>query len=92
MDHYDLLPAIFFLKSRAECDQAVRLCNGELLDKTPDKKQALIDKINELTQNNTHLQSHPQRKYLEQTGTAGHHSGHLPAWKVVVETLMAAGC
>ncbi len=91
MAHFDLLPAIFFLKSRAECDQAVRLCNGELLSKTPGKKQALIEKIDELTQNNPHLQNHPQRKYLEQTGTAGHHSGHLPAWKVVVETLMAGG-
>ena len=91
MDHYDLLPAIFFLKSRAECDQAVRLCNGQLLNKSPEKKQALIEKLDELTQNNPHLQNHPQRKYLEQTGTAGHHSGHLPAWKVVVETLMSKG-
>ncbi|MCP4722018.1 MAG: DEAD/DEAH box helicase, partial [Desulfobacteraceae bacterium] len=91
MDHYDLLPAIFFLKSRAECDQAVRLCNGQLLNKNPEKKQDLIEKLDELTQNNPHLQNHPQRKYLEQTGTAGHHSGHLPAWKVVVETLMAKG-
>jgi ATP-dependent RNA helicase HelY len=91
MNHYDLLPAIFFLKSRAECDQAVRLCNGELLNKTPEKKQALIERIDELTRSNPHLQNHPQRKYLEQTGTAGHHSGHLPAWKVVVETLMAGG-
>ncbi|MBU3953619.1 MAG: DEAD/DEAH box helicase, partial [Proteobacteria bacterium] len=91
MDHFDLLPAIFFLKSRAECDQAVRLCNGDLLDKTPEKKQALIERLDELTKDNPHLQNHPQRKYLEQTGTAGHHSGHLPAWKVVVETLMAAG-
>ncbi|MBU0972517.1 MAG: DEAD/DEAH box helicase [Proteobacteria bacterium] len=91
MDHFDLLPAIFFLKSRAECDQAVRLCNGDLLDKTPGKKQALIERLDELTRDNPHLQNHPQRKYLEQTGTAGHHSGHLPAWKVVVETLMAAG-
>jgi len=91
MAHYDLLPAIFFLKSRAECDQAVRLCNGYLLNKNPEKKQELIKKIEELTSNNPHLQNHPQRKYLEQTGTAGHHSGHLPAWKVVVETLMAGG-
>ncbi len=91
MAHYDLLPAIFFLKSRAECDQAVRLCNGELLKTTPEKKQALAEKIDELTRNNPHLQNHPQRKYLEETGTAGHHSGHLPAWKVVVETLMAGG-
>jgi ATP-dependent RNA helicase HelY len=91
MDHYDLLPAIFFLKSRAECDQAVKLCNGDLLGKNPEKKQALVEKIDELTQNNPHLKNHPQRKYLEETGTAGHHSGHLPAWKVVVETLMAGG-
>ncbi len=91
MAHFDLLPAIFFLKSRAECDQAVRLCNGNLLNQNPEKKQALIDKIDELTQHNPHLKAHPQRKYLEQTGTAGHHSGHLPAWKVVVENLMAGG-
>ncbi len=91
MDRFDLLPAIFFLKSRAECDQAVKLCNGSLLNNNPEKKKALIEKLDELTRGNPHLQNHPQRKFLEQTGTAGHHSGHLPAWKVVVETLMANG-
>lgn len=91
MEHYDLLPAIFFLKSRAECDQAVRLCNKDLLDKTPEKKQALMERLDQLTQKNPHLANHPQRRYLEETGTAGHHSGHLPAWKVVVETLMSEG-
>ncbi|MDD9304726.1 MAG: DEAD/DEAH box helicase [Desulfobacter sp.] len=91
MAHFDLLPAIFFLKSRAECDQAVRLCNNSLLNKDPKRKQALADRIDELTCNNPHLAAHPQRQYLEETGTAGHHSGHLPAWKVVVETLMAEG-
>ncbi len=91
MDHFDLLPAIFFLKSRAECDQAVRLCNGSLLKKDPARKQALRDRLDELTRKNPHLATHPQRQYLEETGTAGHHSGHLPAWKVVVETLMAEG-
>jgi len=91
MDHYDLLPAIFFLKSRAECDQAVKLCNGSLLKKDPDRKAALMQRLDQLTQENPHLAAHPQRRYLEETGTAGHHSGHLPAWKVVVETLMAEG-
>ncbi|MCG8632468.1 MAG: DEAD/DEAH box helicase [Desulfobacterales bacterium] len=91
MAHFDLLPAIFFLKSRAECDQAVRLCNGSLLKKDPARKQALLDRLDELTRENPHLAGHPQRQYLEETGTAGHHSGHLPAWKVVVETLMAEG-
>ncbi|MEH0022383.1 MAG: DEAD/DEAH box helicase [Desulfobacter sp.] len=91
MAHFDLLPAIFFLKSRAECDQAVRLCNNSLMKKDPARKQALVDRLDELTRDNPHLAAHPQRQYLEETGTAGHHSGHLPAWKVVVETLMAEG-
>ena len=88
---YDLLPAIFFLKSRADCDQAIKLCNSKLLLKSPERKKALMDKIDDLVSNHPHLKSHNQRPYLERTATASHHSGHLPAWKAVVETLMAGG-
>jgi ATP-dependent RNA helicase HelY len=91
LDKYHLLPAIFFLKSRADCDQAIKLCNSDLLSKNPKKKQTLMNKIEELVSGNPHLANHPQRQYLELTATAAHHSGHLPAWKVVVETLMAEG-
>ncbi len=91
LDRYDLLPAIFFLKSRAECDQAIKLCNSKRLSKSPERKEALCLKIGELVSKNPHLANHKQRAYLEQTATASHHSGHLPAWKVVVETLMAGG-
>jgi len=91
LHHYHLLPAIFFLKSRAECDQAIKLCNSKLLSKNPERKKNLQNKINDLVSKNPHLKHHRQRAYLEQTGTASHHSGHLPAWKVVVETLMAQG-
>ena len=91
LDRYHLLPAIFFLKSRKECDQAIKLCNSKLLSKDPERKEALIRKINELTSGNPHLAKHNQRKYLELTAVASHHSGHLPAWKVVVENLMALG-
>jgi len=91
LDKYHLLPAIFFLKSRADCDQAIKLCTSNLLSKNPKKKDALHLKINELVSGNPHLANHKQRSFLEQTATASHHSGHLPAWKVVVETLMAEG-
>lgn len=91
LDTYKLLPAIFFLKSRSECDQAIRLCNSNLLNKRPEKKLALLETIDNLVRDNPHLKNHKQRPYLEMTGTAAHHSGHLPAWKVVVETLMAKG-
>ncbi len=91
LNTYNLLPAIFFLKSRAECDQAVRMCSARLLSKQPQKKADLLQRLNVLVKRNPHLQEHRQRPYLEQTGTAAHHSGHLPAWKVVVETLMSEG-
>jgi ATP-dependent RNA helicase HelY len=91
LDRYNLLPAIFFLKSRKECDHAVRLCNSNLINRNPARREKLIETIDELVSDNTHLKNHKQRHYLEHTGTAAHHSGHLPAWKVVVETLMAKG-
>ena len=91
LDRYRLLPAIFFLKSRAECDQAIKLCNSNLLSKNPQKKEDLRCKISELVSGNPHLANHKHRSFLEHTATASHHSGHLPAWKVVVETLMAGG-
>ena len=91
LSHFDLLPAIFFLKSRVECDRAIKLCDGSLLKHAPEKKQALMERLVQLTAGNPHLSAHPQRPYLEETATAAHHSGHLPDWKVVVETLMAEG-
>ncbi len=89
--HYDLLPAIFFLKSRSDCDQAIKLCNGKMLKNDQQRRRDLLDCLDELVKDRPHLKKHHQRKYLEITGTAAHHSGHLPAWKVVVETLMAKG-
>ncbi len=88
---FDLLPAIFFLKSRADCDQAVRLCNSGHILQDGKRKTKLTARIKEIVSKNPHLANHSQRKYLEQTATGSHHSGQLPAWKVVVETLMAEG-
>jgi ATP-dependent RNA helicase HelY len=91
LHHYDLLPAIFFLKSRAECDKAIKLCHSRLLSENPEKKEALRARMEELVSKHTHLKTHRQRSWLELTATASHHSGHLPAWKTVVESLMAEG-
>ncbi len=91
LDKFDLLPAIFFLKSRADCDQAVKLCTGEILARDPEKKAELSHRIDQLLSTSKHLAHHGQRQILEHTATASHHSGQLPGWKVVVETLMAEG-
>jgi len=87
---YDLLPAVFFLKSRSDCDAALKFCHGAV-PLPVDRKAAIFDRIAELTENSPHLARHRQRIHLEQAGVASHHSGHLPGWKVVVENLMSEG-
>lgn len=91
LDKFDLLPAIFFLKSRADCDQAIRLCTAELISRDPERREALATRMAGLIARNDHLSNHLQLEQVVRTATASHHSGHLPAWKVVVETLMAEG-
>ncbi len=88
---FRLLPAIFFLKSRSDCDQAIRLCSPELLADQKERKIRLRSRVDELVSKTPHLANHIQRKYLELMAVGSHHSGQLPAWKVIVETLMSEG-
>jgi ATP-dependent RNA helicase HelY len=87
---YRLLPAIFFLKSRADCDNALPLCSGNLLT-DPRRKERLASRIAELIDPSPHLSHHRQRGLLENLAVGAHHSGQLPAWKLVIETLMTEG-
>lgn len=87
---YDLLPAIFFLKSRSDCDAALNLCRGAV-PLSDEKKARIFQRIQTLTENAPHLAQHPQRIHMEQSGVGAHHSGHLPGWKLVVESLMSEG-
>jgi superfamily II RNA helicase len=90
LDKYNLLPAIFFLKSRADCDNALELCAGGIrLDST--RHTNLNNRINSLTAGNAYLDKHRQLGYLAENAVGAHHSGQLPAWKLVLETLMQEG-
>ena len=87
---YNLLPAIFFLKSRADCNKALQFCidNSQQNRK---KRESYIRRIHELVSINPHIARHRQRWYLENLAVGSHHSGQLPAWKLILETLMAEG-
>ncbi len=87
---YNLLPAIFFLKSRADCDRALDLCM-ENRSAGPEHEIHLAEKIEKLTLQNPHVANHRQRWHLEHLAVGAHHSGQLPAWKLVIETLMTKG-
>ena len=46
---------------------------------------------NELAKQNHHIARHRQLWHLENLSVGAHHSGQLPAWKLVIETLMNEG-
>jgi superfamily II RNA helicase len=87
---YHLLPAIFFLKSRADCDRSLQLCLGHQFSDSQ-RPQQLKRRVAELAADQPHIRRHRQRWLLEQVGVGSHHSGQLPAWKLVLETLMSEG-
>lgn len=87
---YNLLPAIFFLKSRADCDDALDLCSAHLRQ-GGSQRNTLNKRIGELINLHPHLQGHNQLWHLRNTAVAAHHSGQLPLWKLLVEDLMTEG-
>ncbi len=96
LDKYNLLPAIFFLKSRADCDNALKLCAENLpIDQNrqdrQDGKIRLGRRIKELTAKNDRIKTHRQLRFIKDFAVGSHHSGQLPAWKMLLETLMTEG-
>jgi superfamily II RNA helicase len=90
LNKYRLLPAIFFLKSRADCDNALDLCEeGLRYDRI--RKDKLSRRIEALVAHNSHIARHRQLWHLEHLAVGAHHSGQLPAWKLILETLMTEG-
>ena len=88
LERFKLLPAIFFLKSRAECDTALSCRHGL----TPMKdNETFTDDLYELLDRFPSLGSHRQIKALRSAGLAAHHGGQLPAWKLLVEEMMNRG-
>lgn len=87
---YNLLPAIFFLKSRSDCDNALKLCQQNSIE-DPLRKEKMADIIDTFLEDQPHLQQHKQRHFLADNAVGAHHSGQLPAWKLLLEKLMSAG-
>ena len=85
----DLLPAIFFLKSRADCDRALSTCQP--VKKTAEHKRRLKGALNQFLKDYPHLDGHRQIKPLVDSLVGSHHGGQLPYWKVLIEQMMKKG-
>ncbi|VEN73136.1 ATP-dependent DNA helicase [Candidatus Desulfarcum epimagneticum] len=90
LEKYRLLPAIFFLKSRADCDAALKLCaRGAPAGESA--RERIAERLPALLEGNPRMEEHGQRRFLERFAAGAHHSGQLPAWKLILEALMTEG-
>jgi ATP-dependent RNA helicase HelY len=85
----DLLPAIFFLKSRADCDHALLTCLKA--DKPDAVARRLKGALREFLRDYPHLEGHRQIGPLLGAMVGSHHGGQLPYWKVLIEGMMNKG-
>ncbi|MBN1627337.1 MAG: DEAD/DEAH box helicase [Deltaproteobacteria bacterium] len=86
---FDLLPAIFFLKSRMDCDQAVLTCGPS--ERAGGIKEKLRAEVDAFLKDYPHLEGHRQTGPLLDSLVASHHAGQLPYWKVLIERMMNKG-
>ncbi|HLL74704.1 MAG TPA: DEAD/DEAH box helicase [Pyrinomonadaceae bacterium] len=87
---YDLLPAIVFLPTRRRCDEsAAEAALGRRSDN--ERREARRALLKELAERQPEIRKHRHWDITVRAGVASHHAGHLPAWKLAVEKLMAAG-
>ena len=86
---WNLLPAIFFLKSRAECDRAVMGCPP--VSRENEDQQAMRNALDHWLDRFPYLRHHKGLRFMEESRVAAHHAGHLPFWKVLVEKMMLRG-
>lgn len=93
----NLLPAIVFRTSRAQCDiDAQRSNTTKRLRLPPLEQRELRKRIHEVIQkydlDEDLITSHPQYSGLIATGVGAHHAGQLLVWRLLLEELMASGC
>lgn len=88
LERFNLLPAIFFLKSRSECDAALT-CKTRLT--TLKDHEAFTGDLYDMLDRFPSLGDHRQIHALREFGLAAHHGGQLPAWKLMIEEMMSRG-
>lgn len=90
MRELDLLPAIFFLKSRADCDAALSQSGGPPTERR-ERFEARCALLDDYQTKYPFLADHPHLGRIRRLAVAAHHAGHLPHYKLMVEDLMSRG-
>ena len=88
MERFHLLPAIFFLKSRSECDAALGMSHPP---EDEEDSETFPEDVESVLVRSPFLRGHRQLNDLLTKRVAAHHGGQLPAWKFLVESMMKGG-
>ncbi len=96
LEEQGLLPAIYFIFSRAGCDQALAQCRAAGVNLTTrDEKDAIADffdlRVAQLDAADLDALGYNELSESLQRGVASHHAGMLPLFKEAVEELFAQG-
>jgi ATP-dependent RNA helicase HelY len=92
----DMLPAIYFIFSRAACDDAVRFCLDAGLRLTSpserDEIRAIAEsKVESLSDDDLRVLDYGRWLASLEAGLAAHHAGMVPPFKEAVEACFSAG-
>ena len=93
---HDMLPAIVFIFSRAQCDEAAETCRRAGLRLTEADERAEIARLvdegtSALAEDDLAALGFSRFADQLESGIAAHHAGMVPAFKEVVERCFAAG-
>ncbi len=96
LDNENMLPAIYFIFSRAACDQAVEQALAAGIRLTdPDERDAIREiaeaKVGTLSDNDLEVLGYPQWIAGLEAGLAAHHAGMVPPMKEAVEEAFSRG-
>jgi ATP-dependent RNA helicase HelY len=96
LDENDMLPAIYFIFSRAACDDAVAQCvrEGKRLTSSDERRQirAIAEQhVEALTDEDLAVLDYGAWLNGLEAGYAAHHAGMVPPFKEAVEECFAAG-
>jgi ATP-dependent RNA helicase HelY len=96
LDDRDMLPALYFIFSRAACDEAVQSClDAGLRLTTPDERarisEIIAERTGSLTDDDLDVLRFERWSAALEAGLAAHHAGMVPPFKETVEACFVEG-
>lgn len=88
---FNLLPAIIFMPTRRRCDESALEVAQKKQVTSQERLEARRMMFQEYAGQNPEIRNHKHKNLIVRAGIASHHAGHIPAWKLLVEKMMAAG-